>query len=448
MAVPGTAAPPLRRERILLSAIATIYACGLITLFALGYFGFVWKTLVVPSLFIVAWLAGRFRGFVRDWSMFLGAIVLFDSCRGLIYAAIQRLDLPAYMSYAIDAERALFGGVIPSIALQQVLFADGQVGVFERVLVGVHASHFVVFLGFGLAVWLLRARGFPRMALGFVLLTALGLVGYLAVPTVPPWMAAERFQVLSGLERISSEIYNISLPTLAKSFDLNPVAAMPSLHAAFPALLTLICFREFGRWGFAMLAYFLTVLFAIVYLGEHYVVDALAGIALAAFAYFLVYRWSGLKQVMDWAGQMAAGPAGPGSLYLPVAVTAGLLALSVFLGFASRGTSWRFIPNEAFIAEELEGRTPVASYYRALNAQRLGDYRRTQTLVAAAIPGIVDSALQLHALAVLAESAYHNGDFATAAAAFARQPKLSRRQAGMLAQARAAIATATPPDTR
>ena len=63
-------------------------------------------------------------------------------------------------------------------------------------------------------------------------------------------------------------------------------------------------------------------------------------------------------------------------------------------------------------------------------------------LVAAAIPGILDSAIQLHALAVLAESAFHNGDFATAAAAFARQPTLTRRQRSMLAQARAAIATA------
>jgi membrane-associated phospholipid phosphatase len=62
----------------------------------------------------------------------------------------------------------------------------------------------------------------------------------------------------------------------------NPWAAMPSDHlaAALAAALTL---RELRPWaGAAGLAYAGVLGFALVYLGEHYVVDLLAGAALAA----------------------------------------------------------------------------------------------------------------------------------------------------------------------
>ena len=67
------------------------------------------KTAIIPSLFAIAYLAGRFRAFVRDWAVFIGAVVLFDDCRGLVYGLMQHFELPVHMGYVIDAEHALFG---------------------------------------------------------------------------------------------------------------------------------------------------------------------------------------------------------------------------------------------------------------------------------------------------------------------------------------------------
>ena len=434
------AAPDLRHERVLFAGLAAVYVTGLAILFGLGHFGFVYKTLVVPSLFVVAWLAGRFRAFVRDWSVFLGAVILMDSCRGVIYAAVRRLELPVYLGYAIDAERALFGGLIPSAALQRWLFADGQIGTFERLLVAIHASHFVVFLGFGLLVWLLRAEAFPRLVWSFIVLMALGMVGYLAVPTVPPWMASERFQVLPDVVHMSTHVYNVSLPAIARTFDLNPIAAMPSLHAAFPTLLTLLCFRHFGRWGWLMLGYLTVVVFGIVYMGEHYLVDVLAGVALALVGYVAVYRWPRVAPLLDRMGRTAARPAGPGSLFWPVTAGALLLGMSVLLGLASRRVGlggWN--PPEAFIARELDGQTPMADYFRGVNAQRRHDYQRAQPLLVRALPSIRDSAGRVRANLQLGESAFHNGDFATVTETLGKQPKLTPEQSRMLSHARMAL---------
>jgi hypothetical protein len=429
-------APDLSRERRLFAGLAVAYGAALALLWATGHFMFVTKALVIPSCFLMAWLAGRFREFVRDWGPWLAAIVLFDSCRGLIYGAIRRLDLPVHMGYAIEAERALFGDPIPSQSLQRALFAGGQLGPLDHALVAVHASHFVVFLGFGLLVWLLRAEAFPRLRLAFVLVMGVGLAGFLLVPTVPPWMAAERFGVLPGVARMTARVYNTSMPTLARAFDINPLAAMPSLHTAFPVLLTLLCFRNFGRWGWAMLAYLLAVLFAIVYMGEHYVVDLLAGAGFAVAAYAATHRWGRLGPQLDRQGRIAAGPAGPGALFRPLAVTGPLLGLTLVLGLAAQRTFGRFVPGEAFIARELEGRSPLTTYYRGLDAHRHQDYRRAQPLLVAGIGAIRDSATQALAMTVLGESAFHNGDYATVVAAFGQREQLWVGHAKMLARAR------------
>jgi membrane-associated phospholipid phosphatase len=70
----------------------------------------------------------------------------------------------------------------------------------------------------------------------------------------------------------------------------NIVAACPSLHAAFP-LICLLVARRFGlpRWVQVALAFqFVGVAFAIVYTGEHYVVDVLAGALYAVVVFRLI----------------------------------------------------------------------------------------------------------------------------------------------------------------
>ena len=61
-------------------------------------------------------------------------------------------------------------------------------------------------------------------------------------------------------------------------YDINPndVAAFPSLHAAYPTLAFLFTQRAFGRVGYLMVGYAACVWFAVVYLGDHYLVDVLA----------------------------------------------------------------------------------------------------------------------------------------------------------------------------
>jgi hypothetical protein len=313
------------RTRALLVAVLVLYSLILAGLMAMDRATFVWKTAAVPAVVGVALLSGRPSAVARDWAPFLGAIILFDSFRGLIFAAIVRWELPYYARYAIEAEHALLGGTTLPHLLQGWWLVPGRLGLLDRVLIAVHASHFFFFLLFGVVVWRFRRAAFPRFQAAVLALLGAGLLMYALVPTVPPWMAAAPpLRLLPALTHVSAFVYGHDvLRPLTTTFDVNPIAAMPSLHAAFPALCTLFAMRVFGGRGLALAVYALMVCVAIGYLGEHYLVDVLAGLLLAVAVDLAVHA----RPVVRWLASGASVRAPVGWERLRVPVLAALLAV-------------------------------------------------------------------------------------------------------------------------
>jgi membrane-associated phospholipid phosphatase len=68
--------------------------------------------------------------------------------------------------------------------------------------------------------------------------------------------------------------------SLYSVFGGNPLAAMPSLHFATSVMAALLLSESGPVAGTLGFTYAVTLGFALVYLGEHYVVDLLAGGAL------------------------------------------------------------------------------------------------------------------------------------------------------------------------
>jgi len=248
---------------------------------------FVPKILILCLSLLVAAAVGRLTVFLQDWFLFIGFIYLFDSLRGSIFILTCQLDLPVYTLYVIKAEKFLFGA-IPSVVLQDWFLKTPdsmQFSWFEKFITVAHGSHFVAFLIVGLFIWLYKTNCFRFFKVSFYLVIFLGLLGYFAIPTVPPWMASNIFFLLPRLVRFNAVIYNMAIPDITSGFDTNPIAAMPSLHAAFPILLGLILWRIFRWRAFPFYLYVFLMLFAITYTGDHYVADVLAGGILAVLCY-------------------------------------------------------------------------------------------------------------------------------------------------------------------
>jgi membrane-associated phospholipid phosphatase len=86
-----------------------------------------------------------------------------------------------------------------------------------------------------------------------------------------------------------------ALFTGGNRFD-NNIAAMPSLHAAYPMLICLFFWSRANRWFRALLvAYVLAMAFTLVYAGEHFVLDELVGWTYAIVVFVvgsrLLHRW-------------------------------------------------------------------------------------------------------------------------------------------------------------
>jgi membrane-associated phospholipid phosphatase len=188
------------------------------------------------------------------------------------------------VDYPIRFDHAIGLGTAPTVRLQRALGHEGEVRPLDYGLSMVHWSWFFVPHGTLLYI-LLRHRGkFPRSAVLMSACFDLGVVVYWLVPTAPPWYAGAKAAmppVRRIMEEAGARFWGRLWQPLYHSLQGNPFAAMPSLHFGTSVMAARIL-SQVGRGHAAVgWAYALTLGFGLVYLGEHYVVDLLAGLALA-----------------------------------------------------------------------------------------------------------------------------------------------------------------------
>lgn len=271
----------------------------LLALYFLDQFLMAPKLLLICCIILAAGSLGKLDIFIKDWFVFLSFLYLFDSLRGTIYILTCKFSLPVYTIYVIKLEKLLFGN-IPSVTLQNILLKGTNYNDFtwiEKFCTLLHGTHFVAFLLIALAIWIHKPHDFSKYKTSFYSLTSVGIAGYFIIPTVPPWMASLILNIIPATVNFPVMIYNTIIPDISGGFDTNPIAAMPSLHAAFPFLCSLILFR-FYRWKASpFFLYTFLIFFTIVYSANHYVVDIIAGAILAYFCYLLTFnvKWGFLK---------------------------------------------------------------------------------------------------------------------------------------------------------
>ena len=167
-------------------------------------------------------------------------------------------------------------------------------------------THFFVPYVVTAYLWLRDRQRWRAWLAQFSLMTSLGLAGYVLLPTMPPWLASAN-GFLPAVERTALRGWRLFNFHIAESLihkgqaTTNLVAAFPSLHAAFPALLTMFFWSRLGSWGRAtLMAYTLAMALTLVISGEHYVVDVLGGWAVAAVTVLTWKRLSARSSVSRW----------------------------------------------------------------------------------------------------------------------------------------------------
>ena len=235
----------------------------------------------------------RFRSYLRDFVPLALLVLAYEWLR----TGAHRLDPSPYYRPQIDADTVLGLGRVPSVWLQQQLYG-GRPGALDRTLSVVHSLHFAVPMTLLFAVWLVSRPEYVRAAAAFVTTAYLALIGFVLFPAAPPWLAASH-GLIGPLTRIRAIVVP-SAGALPQSltrrlFDDNPVAAIPSLHGAWSLLVVLVVWRVWPRARWLALCYAIVQQFAVVYLGEHYVIDVLLGDVLALGVWWAVGRVLGAR---------------------------------------------------------------------------------------------------------------------------------------------------------
>jgi membrane-associated phospholipid phosphatase len=197
-----------------------------------------------------------------------------------------------------DLDRDLFLGQDPAALLHSVL----GTGVAAHVLSSFYAA-FIVFLPLSLGLALVFSR---RLQLSLFYAAALsinwvlGAASYFLLPALGPVYAFPQwFSDLPRTEatRLQQMLLDDRIGFLADPANGTPqaIAAFASLHVAmsFTALAAVHLLRMSRRLKIALWAWLILTLLATVYLGWHYVVDDVAGIAIGALALVLARLLTG-----------------------------------------------------------------------------------------------------------------------------------------------------------
>jgi len=257
------------------------------------------------------------RAVVRDWLPLLAVLFAYDLLRGVaneiggsLFGLPRLLSNPlnkvsavrAHLWPPIDVDRTLFHGKVPTTWLQKHFYDPGVAHWYDRVAVCIYLSHFLVSLVLAIVLWCVNYPLFRRYIASLVTLTVVTLATYVMFPAAPPWMASLNNAFASSslpvrctppattgsscqqVHRVVQEtLHLLGGSTVDSAVEKgaaysNSVAAMPSLHAAIPMMLLVFFWREVrtrGKVGLSLYAAGMAL--TLVYGGEHYVADVLAG---------------------------------------------------------------------------------------------------------------------------------------------------------------------------
>ena len=238
---------------------------------------------VAVSLGLLYVVARRDRAF-RLWAGYVLGFLFFAHLRSLA----DETGIPVRFEYVADLEQALFAGQSPTVWLQEHLYVPGNGGPLEIAATSVYFSYFFAPHLVALWLWLRRRDLFGRYVTALLGTAYLGLALSFVVPTAPPWLAGQSGHLPFVSRIVEDVVSGVNPSAYARGYELvgiNPVAAMPSLHMAGTVIVLLAAWRAGFGLRLAGLAYGAAMAFALVYTGEHYVVDVAAGSAVAAFAW-------------------------------------------------------------------------------------------------------------------------------------------------------------------
>lgn len=224
------------------------------------------------------------RGRRRHLAVAAGYMHLFKLGWELPYDDPQKLRRRLWIDEPIRFDALVGLGVPPGVRLQRALRTPGRVTALDRIVTVVYGTWFVPQLL--LAYLLARHEEYvPRAGARLSAAYHLTCPFYFFVPEAPPWWASEKEGRMGGeIERVARLVVWDLLrrdPPDENMARGNPWGSMPSDHISSAAITAKGLGEVSPLYGTLGWSYVAAASFAVVYLGEHYVLDVVVGLLIA-----------------------------------------------------------------------------------------------------------------------------------------------------------------------
>ena len=249
---------------------------------------------LVVFLTFVFMIFGQAREMLKRLVPFVALLLVYESFRGIAH------NLNSHVNYTLAPriDRLIFGK-LPADYLQRWLWR-GHTQWYDIALYIPYMLFFVVPLGLAILVWKTKDHYYWRVVATYMVLFFSAFLTFILFPAAPPWLAAQH-HAIEPVVRISSYVWFSlgihNFPSVYNHIAPNPVAAIPSLHSGCATLFSIFIFKLYGRrWGLISTLYPILIYIGVVYEGEHYAFDVMAGIVYAVLAYILTPKLITLAQ--------------------------------------------------------------------------------------------------------------------------------------------------------
>jgi hypothetical protein len=277
----------MKRRKLLADTwrvVGAIGAVAYIVIFALRP-SFPTPDKIFVFLLLVFMAFGQGWEVIKRFAPFVGLLLVYESFRGLVPSLNNHVNY----TWLPHMDRLIFG-TLPTVTLQRWLW-QGHVVWYDFVLYGAYTLHFVLPFTLAVLIWKFREPHYWRFVATYLVVSFAGFLTFLVFPASPPWMASDKGYI-EPIRRISSDVWAAfgikDFPSVYNTISPNPVAAMPSLHAAYATLLIIFVYKLFGKkWAALAALYPFCIYLGTVYTGEHFAIDEIAGIIYAIGAYLL-----------------------------------------------------------------------------------------------------------------------------------------------------------------
>jgi membrane-associated phospholipid phosphatase len=212
---------------------------------------------------------GKSNEFLKSSLLFTTVLLTYEALQGLTGVLVSAGSVVSLTSI----DKALVG--VNVISIVQTAFNSPTTTLISTIFYGLHV--FLVVIGMVL-FWFTSRRVYRGYAYSMILTSYLALMTFIILPSAPPWFEGAGKNMLNDGYTMLPNGLKILQQTLI-SMESDKFAAFPSLHAAYAALFTVYTIKLKPRLAIISVPVLIGVLFSTVYLGQHYLVDLIAGIA-------------------------------------------------------------------------------------------------------------------------------------------------------------------------